>query len=139
MSLKAIPLLVLALILYNALVIFSGADPANVLGREIFQLTMASGGVWHFLVSDLLIMLAVILLGVEVVKATYTRGSGLADQALSMIVFIIFIVEFLLISKAATSTFFIMTLLSLVDIIGGSIIGIRTARRDIGFGGNSDS
>lgn len=137
MTLKAIPLLTLALILYNIIVLFTGSGTADdILNGEIFQLTMASSGVWKFTVGYLLVFLALVLLGVEVIKATYTRGSGLADQAFSMIIFVIFIVEFLLIEKAATSVFFLMTIMSLIDIIAGSIIGIRTARRDIGFGNN---
>lgn len=137
MTLKAIPLLTLALILYNIVVLFTGSGASDdILSGEIFHLTMASGGVWKFTVGHLIVFLGLVLLGIEVIKATYTRGSGLADQAFSMIIFVIFIIEFLLIEKAATSVFFLLTIMSLIDIIAGSIIGIRTARRDIGFGNN---
>jgi len=97
---------------------------------------MPNGGQWFFTLGDLLMALTLVLLCIEVIKATYTRGSGLADQALSMILFVIFLVEFLLVQKAATSLFFLMTLTAGIDVIAGAIIGIRTARRDFGFGGD---
>ncbi|MBI1385239.1 MAG: hypothetical protein GC150_10040 [Rhizobiales bacterium] len=148
MSLKAIPLLILSLIIYNA-VILIGAPAANpatgltdadltpayqVLQSEIFRIGMPSGGYWIFNTGDLILMISLILLGIEVIKSTYTRGAGLADQALSTVLFVIFIIQFLLDDNAATSTFFMLTLMALIDVVAGSIIGIRTARRDIGFG-----
>ena len=65
MTLKAIPLLTLALILYNIIVLFTGSGTADdILNGEIFQLTMASSGVWKFTVGYLLVFLALVLLGV---------------------------------------------------------------------------
>ncbi|MEZ5775657.1 MAG: hypothetical protein R3D33_13390 [Hyphomicrobiaceae bacterium] len=153
MSLKAIPLLVLSLILYNAIAFFSGGNPNDlfygtaaidpatnapvITGAELFRITMPNGGIWVFSLGDLVLVISLILLALEVIKATYTRGAGLADQALSMILFVIFLVEFLLVDKAATSLFFLLTMMSGVDVVVGSIVGIRTARRDIGFGGDN--
>ena len=151
MSLKGIPLLVLSLIIYNAYVFLGGGDipeeifygspvvtsatTAVVEGAHLWSMPTANTW-WSFRVGDLIMTLSIILLALEVIKATYTRGSGLADQALSMILFVIFLVEYLLVDKAATSLFFYLTLLSGVDVVAGSIVGIRTARRDIGFGGD---
>jgi hypothetical protein len=149
MTLRAIPLMILSLIMYNALVFVSGGTPdeifyghaaidatTNAAVREgyLFHINMPNGGTWTFWLGDLVLLVALILLGLELIKATYTRGAGLADQALSVIVFVIFLVEFLLVEKAASSLFFLLTAISALDIIVGSIIGIRTARRDIGFG-----
>lgn len=151
MSLKAIPLLILALILYNAIVFVSSGTPDEIFYGSIttdpatsvatcngclFQIPMPSGGTWIFWLGDLVLIFALVLLGLELIKATYTRGAGLADQALSVIVLIVFLIEFLLVSKASSSLFFMLTIISALDVIIGSIVGIRTARRDIGFGGD---
>lgn len=146
MSIKAIPLLVFSLILYNVVVYLGGAGSAapdidglnpafQTLQAEFFSVMMPSGGNWVFTMGDLLIIISLMLLGIEVIKATYTRGSGLADQAFSMVVFVAFLVQFLLDPNASTSTFFALTLMAFIDVVAGAIIGIRTARRDIGFGG----
>lgn len=134
MSVRAMPMLILALILYVAIVLFSDGPPHEIFRTELFGVPMPLGGFWVFSLGDLILTIALILLAVEVVKATYTRGSGLADQALSIVLFVVFIVVFLLWDKAATSVFFLITLMSLLDIIAGAIIGIRTARRDFGIG-----
>lgn len=155
MTLRAIPLLVLSLILYNAVVWWGGNAPDELLygkpvidqatqavslqGAELFNITMPNGGVWTFRIGDFILLISLILLGLEVVKATYTRGAGLADQALSVLVFVAFLIEFLLVPMAATSLFFFLTLISGIDVVVGTVVGIRTARRDFGFGPGGES
>ncbi len=39
--------------------------------------------------------------------------------------------EFILFRQAATSTFFLMTVISFVDVVGGFSVTIRSAQRDI--------
>ncbi len=155
MSYRAIPLLVIALIIYNAVVFaFGGSSPDHLFwgtatldtttnkivehSADLFAIPMPYGGIWHFTLGDLILLIGLLLLAVEVVKSTYTRGAAMADQAFSTVLFVIFLVEFLLVPKAGTSLFFMLTAMCAFDVIVGSIIGIRTARRDIGFGGNSE-
>ena len=68
-------------------------------------------------------------------KATYTSGTSLLDHGLSMLVFVVCLIEFLMVRQAQTSVFFFITVATLIDVIAGYTIGIRVARRDIGFGG----
>ena len=159
MSYRAIPLLLIALLVYNAVVfIFAGTSPETIFygsttldtttnklvthSADVFSIQMPNSGPtgerWHFTRGDLLLLLGFILLAMEVVKATYTRGGALADQALSTILLMVFLVEFLLVPQAATSLFFLLTLMSAFDVVVGAIVGIRTARRDIGFGTGSN-
>ena len=155
MSYRAIPLLVIALIIYNAIVfVFGGSAPDALFwgsptldtttnkvvmhSADLFSIRMPNGGIWHFALGDLLLTIGILLLAFEVVKSTYTRGAAMADQAFSTVLFVVFLVEFLLVSKAGTSLFFLLTLMTAFDVVVGSIVGIRTARRDIGFGTGSD-
>ena len=131
MSLRAIPLLVIAFILYNLLVMSMGIEG---LSQEIFNVRLLSGGVWSFTWSDLLLMITLILLFIEIVKSTFTSTSTLIDHALSMVVFIALGAEFLMVPQAATSTFFLILVASLIDVIAGYTIGIRVARRDLSIG-----
>jgi len=41
------------------------------------------------------------------------------------------LVEFLLVPQAGTSTFFLLTMIGLVDVLGGFIIGIRSSQRRV--------
>jgi hypothetical protein len=48
-----------------------------------------------------------------------------------LILFIAMLIEFLMVKQAATSTFFLLLIVSLVDVMGGFIVTIRTAQRDL--------
>jgi hypothetical protein len=78
-----------------------------------------------------------ILLFFELIKATYTASSSLLDHGLSMVVFIACLVEFLLVPQAATSVFFFIMVATLIDVVAGFSIGIRTARRDFNIGSDA--
>ena len=105
MSLRSIPSIVIAFLIYNAVVFASGST--EILNSALFELPMLSGGVWRFEVGDLIILLTLFLLFAELIKSTYTATSSLVDHGLSMVVFIACLVEFLLAPLAATSTFFL--------------------------------
>jgi hypothetical protein len=134
MSLRSIPLLVISFILYNAVVLMFGSE---ALDTNLFQITMLSGGVWTFNWGHLIVLVTLILLFIELVKATYTSASSLVDHGLSMLVFVACLVEFLLTPPAATSVFFLLMVATLIDVVAGFTIGIRVARRDLAFGADT--
>ncbi len=154
MTLRALPLLILAFILYNAIVFASGlpadrinevfygapalaADGTTIIrmGGELFTLSLPGGPV-SFRLGDAMFTFGLILLAFEMIKSTYTTGFGLIDRLLSPLLFVLFLVEFLLVPRCATSVFFFFTVMAGFDIIVGEVIGIKSARRDINFGGN---
>jgi len=128
------PLLIFAVIVYNVLVFATGFS----LQDQLFSLNMMSGGVWSFSVADAVISFALALLFIEILKATRTDSSSIIDHALSTLVFIGCLVEFILVGKAVTSTFFFITVICLIDVIAGYSITIRAARRDFAMGGRGD-
>ncbi len=131
MSIRAIPLLVLAFVLYNAIVLSLGEGS---LAGQIFEIRLLSGGVWKFTWGDFILLITLVLLFIEIVKSTFTTTSTLIDHALSMVVFMAVGAEFLMVPQAATSVFFLILVATLIDVIGGYTIGIRVARRDLNIG-----
>ncbi|MGE5266593.1 MAG: hypothetical protein ACM3L9_04420 [Deltaproteobacteria bacterium] len=131
MSLAALPLTIIPFILYN-LFMLTGVDLSAPLVEN--GITMISGGVWKFTWGDLLLLIGVVMLFIEIVKATYTGTASMIDHGLSMLVFIAFLVQFLLVNQAASSVFFLLMMMAMIDVIAGFTIGIRVAKRDIGFG-----
>jgi len=131
MSLRSLPLIVLAFILYNVVVLLFGVE---ALDKNLFELTMLSGGVWKFNWGHLIILATLFLLFIELVKSTYTNTSSLVDHGLSMVVFIACLIEFLMTPQAATSVFFLIVVATSIDVVAGFIIGIRVAQRDLTFG-----
>lgn len=135
MSLRSIPLIVIAFILYNAIVFVFGTDALTSLALP--EIKMLSGGVWRFTWGDFIILITLFLLFAELVKATYTSTSSLIDHGLSMVIFILCLVEFLLAPQAATSTFFLVMVATAIDVVAGFTIGIRVAQRDLNLGTSS--
>ena len=90
--LSAIPLLSIVLLLAN-LVAF-GAQTG--FAEPLFALPLPSGGTVAFDTGDALILLGLALLYVEIFKATRTSSMSVLDHALSLVVFIIALVELLI-------------------------------------------
>ncbi len=121
------PLIAFAVIAYNVIGFFTQLD----WGDQVFGLTMVSGTVWLFTLGDLLVVVALILLFFEILKSTKTGASSILDHALSMVLFIVCLVEFLLVPLAATSTYFLLTVIALIDVVAGYSVTITSARRDL--------
>ena len=84
--------------------------------------------------AEALIGLGLILLYLEVLKATRTSTVSVVDHVLSMALFVIVLLEFILVPALGTGAFALLVLLTLLDVIAGFTITISTARRDIGLG-----
>lgn len=137
MSIRSLPLIVFSFVFYNVVVLLGGgATPDVILRYEIFALPSFRGGsqVWSFTWGDLILLVTMLLLFAEILKATYTATASLVDHGLSMVVFVACLIEFLLVDAAFTSVFFLIMIATLIDVVAGYTIGIRVARRDIGFG-----
>ena len=130
MFLIGFPLLLIPLVLYNIFAFMFGVTDWNV---PFTSVHIISGGDWKISWGDLLLTLSILLLFLEIVKATRLGSRGLVDHMLSMLVFIAMLVEFLLVERAATSTFFLLMMTAFVDVVGGFTVSVRTAQRDIGI------
>jgi hypothetical protein len=75
--------------------------------------------------------LAVVLLCGEVIKSTRIGLRTVVDHALSLILFLVMLIEFILVKQAATATFFLLLVVSFVDVLGGFAVTLRSAQRDL--------
>ncbi|MFY0612163.1 MAG: hypothetical protein JXQ99_11595 [Hyphomicrobiaceae bacterium] len=140
MSLRAIPLILFVFIFYNILVLFGGGSGTAVetdklLRDVLLPIRMLNDQVWNFSWGDLIVLLLFFTLFAELLKATYTSSASLLDHGLSMLVFVVCLIEFLMVPQAQTSVFFFIVIATLIDVIAGYTIGIRVARRDLAIGG----
>lgn len=130
----AFPLMIIPLALYNiAMLGLMGDGGIAALNNDVIVLSMLSGAIWSMALGDLLIVVALVVLFFELLKATGGSGS-LMNHMLSMLVFIAFLVEFLLVEDAATQVFFILMTVAFIDVIGGFAVSIRSAGRDVSIG-----
>jgi hypothetical protein len=139
--LVAVPLLMIPVIIYNIVVLFGatgdgGMAAADAILREpMFSIPMASGASWSVGSGDLILFLSLILLFFELLKSTSSQKVAIVNHALSMVLFVVVLIEFLLIRGFATSTFFLIVVMVLLDVLAGFIVTIISARKDLDFGG----
>lgn len=132
----AIPLLVVPVVIYNLLVLLGtgGLDAAvgafSVLSEVLLRVPMTSGAVWSISVGDLILFLSLILLFVELLKSTSSQRVAIVNHALSMVLFVVCLVEFLLLPGFAGSVFFLILTMVLLDVLAGFIVTIIASRRD---------
>jgi hypothetical protein len=136
--LKAFPLLLVAIVVYNAL-IFGGAAATGVdanafLARSV-SFTMFSDDVWRFTLGDSIVLLTLCLLFVEVVKSTRTTTTQVLNHAMAMLAFTVSLIEFLVLKGFSTTTFFFVVVMAFFDVVAGFTISIVAARRDLGTSG----
>ena len=132
----AVPLLALPVLIYNLIAFTSGHDGAGAaMTNPLFTIHMPTSAAWVVTLSDLLLAASLVVLFVELLKSTTSRRIAIINHSLSMILFIVCLVEFLLAPAFATSTFFLLTVMVLLDVLAGFIVTIVAARRDIDLAG----
>src|SRR5271167_187320 len=122
------PLLLIPLAIYNMIAFLT---PGASWTAPVTTVHMMSGQDWVLTWEDLLLAFAIFLLWIEILKATRMGMRSIMDHILAMILFIGMLVEFLLVARAGTSTFFLLMIICLVDVLAGFIIGIRGAQRRV--------
>jgi|SRR5579871_1121010 hypothetical protein len=122
------PLLLVPFALYNMIAFLT---PGVAWTAPVTTVHMMSGQDWVLTWEDMLLAFAILLLAVEIVKATRMGMRSIVDHVLAMALFIAMLVEFLLVQRAGTSTFFLLTMIGLVDVLVGFIVSIRSARHQL--------
>jgi hypothetical protein len=133
----AIPLLFIPVVIYAIVIGFgvlgSGGLSAaqQALSDPLFSIPMVSGSAWNVGTGDLILFLSLILLFFELLKSTSSQKVAIINHALSMILFVFCLVAFLLFKGFATSTFFLILTMVMLDVLAGFIVTIISARKDL--------
>ncbi len=128
------PLLIIPFVLYNILALtLMGWNPAGW-STQLFTIPMVSNVTWSLTWSDVLLVVGLICLFFEVIKSTNTGRNSVIEHMASTALFVVFLIEFLLFAPAASSTFFILMVMALVDVVAGFTISITGAGRDVTMG-----
>ena len=122
------PLLLIPFAIYN---IIAFLMPDVTWTGVVTTVHMVSGADWTMSAGDLLIALAIVLLCGEVVKSTRIGLRNVVGHTLSLILFVGMLIEFILVKQAATATFFLLLVISFFDVLGGFVVTLRSAQRDV--------
>jgi hypothetical protein len=130
------PMMLIVVIIYSLIVLGVGvthshADATLDTARTIH---LFSGDDWKISVGDILVILGLALLFVEIVKATRTTHRALINHGLSMVTFVIALIEFITLRGFGTSTFFFILMMCFFDVVAGYTISVLAAEHDLGVG-----
>jgi hypothetical protein len=130
MYILGFPLLIISFAIYN-IVAFILSMPDTIWTMEAASVPMTSGQVWKLTWEDIIIAGSILLLWIEVIKSTQIGVRAIVDHVLSMLLFVAMLIEFLLVKAAGTSTFFLLLIIAMVDVLAGFIISIRSSQRQV--------
>jgi len=122
------PLLLIPFAIYNMIAFLT---PGVSWTAPVTTVHMMSGQDWVLTWEDLLIAFSVFLLWIEIVKSTRMGMRAIMDHLLAMALFVAMLVEFLLVQRAGTSTFFLLMSIALVDVLAGFIVSVRGSQRQV--------
>jgi hypothetical protein len=128
MLIYAFPFTIISLLLYN---IF-GLGLISSGGAAIWQHPLHIGypGDLTLTSGELMLIVGLVFLFIELIKSTRTTAPTIIDHGTSMVVFIVYLIEFIVVGYCATGTFLILMLFALTDVVAGFTITIRGSRRD---------
>ena len=122
------PLLLIPFAIYNMMAFLT---PGVAWTAPVATVHMMSGEDWVLTWEDLLLVFAIFLLWIEIIKSTRIGMRSIMDHVLAMALFVAMLVEFLLVRQAGTSTFFLLMVIALVDVLAGFIVSIRSSQRRV--------
>jgi len=128
MFMLGFPLLLIPFAIYN---IIAFLMPGVSWTGTIITVHMMSAADWTMSAGDMLVVLGIVVLFGEVMKSTRIGMRTVVDHALSLILFLGMLVEFLLVKQAASATFFLLLVISFIDVLGGFAVSLRSAQRDL--------
>jgi hypothetical protein len=128
MFMLGFPLLLIPFAIYNMIAFLM---PGVSWTGTIITVHMMSGGDWTMSAGDMLVALGIVVLFGEVMKSTRIGIRTVVDHALSLVLFLGMLVEFLLVKQAASATFFLLLVISFIDVLGGFAVSLRSAQRDL--------
>jgi hypothetical protein len=128
MFLLGFPLLLVPFAIYNMIAFLM---PGVSFTEPLFTLDLLSQARLAVSLSDVLILFAMLILFIEILKATRIGNRSIVDHLLSLILFVVMLGEFVMVAKVATSTFQLLLGLSALDVLAGFAVTLRTSQRDI--------
>ncbi len=125
----AVPLTLIPLAVYAAMAL----GPLGVPSFDLVLVAqpMLSGGTVTITQGDALLAGGILVLFLEVVKATRTGFAPVMDHVFSVIMAMVYLVVFIAWAPASTGLFALLTLVAIVDALAGLWISLNVARRDV--------
>jgi hypothetical protein len=130
----AFPMLALVVGAY----LLMGSGGGLMVDGDAYFTTLSSGAEFGLRNGDLFTLAGLIALFFEILKAARLGAGTIIDHMLSTATFVAALVSFLLVGYCGTSTFFLLMVMTLIDVVAGFSVSIFSARRDYSVSHNND-
>ncbi|NNE40216.1 MAG: hypothetical protein HKN14_04775 [Marinicaulis sp.] len=127
------PLLAISLVVFAVLTLTGAVGTADTPWYEMLfvQLPMVSGDMWNVSWGDVFLLSSMGLLFVELLRSTKTGSESIMNHALSVVVFVVALLLFIIVKGFGNSVFFLYMAMTFLDFMAGFIVTTVTARRDL--------
>jgi hypothetical protein len=129
--LRAIPLMTLVVIVYFAIAFLA----PDLVDKDLLALNLPSGRHWALTTGGLLLTFGLMMIFLEVLKSARTSVTTLIDHGLSFLLFTLCLVLFLIVPQAGTQTFFLILIMTALDVISGFTVTLAASRRSVDIAG----
>ena len=141
---EMVPLLAIPVLLYGlfALVLSSGQGPdmfAQGIEKGLTFVTLPSGAPWAISGGDLLVLMALVILFFELTRGVGVSRFAIVHHTLAVLLALGCAGAFLVLDAFSTSSFFFLTVMCWLDMIGGVIFNIASAGGGGSGGGRGKS
>jgi hypothetical protein len=132
--LQTLPLLTISLATFVVLSLFTGDVATPWYKLPSMQFRLMSGDLWHVSRGDVFLAFSMVLLFIELLRATRSGTASVMNHAFSVVVFIVALLMFITTRGYGNSVFFMFTSMTLLDFMAGFIITTVASRRDLSLG-----
>jgi hypothetical protein len=119
-----------AIVVVFAAYVLMGQGGGLMLDADAYTVQLASGAAMTLRVGDFFTLAGLVALFFEMLKAARVGSAPIVDHMLSTVVLVAAIVCYLLVDYCGTASFFLLTVMALIDVVAGYSISIFAARRD---------
>ncbi len=126
---RSIPLLVLIIIPYFGI----AYSAPSAIDAVALAFTLPSGAALTLTTGSLLVALGLALLYLEILKSVRTSMASMIDHGLSLLLFTICLILFIVVPQAGTATFFLIMVMTAIDVVAGFTVTLAASRRSVGI------
>jgi hypothetical protein len=127
-TLSIVPTMLLPALVYGFITPFTSTS------KPVAVWNLSSGDMTVLTTGQLIVLLGIICLGIEVIKATRMSAWGMADHVTSLVLLMVMAIIYLTVYGYGNGTWFLLCAMQAVDVAIGVIVSVSVARRDFGGG-----
>jgi len=104
----------------------------QLLALAVATLALDSGP-WTVTFGDIIVACGLVALFVEILRATAPDEKAIVERGLSLVVLLVTMMAFVMVPGFNTSVFFVLLVITLIDVVAGYSVSVISARREVAF------